>query len=496
MLGACGAALVLTAPPANQARAAASLLSRSNWVLATALPASQDVPADWGYSLTGRLRRAVSPSTVPPAALPNTSRAAVYSPAGCGNIPKILDHSSADLAAYVQIDRDVQVFGQDAPLDAAATGESDERGPNARFALWAVADGPARIANYLDWLNRCGSYQVTNHFLDGTVKNERTVTTEVEALSAGGADAAVAVTRTFTTATAVTRRRLTMSRTTPCGASCWSAPAIFRARPGSGEAARNPNSAEVARVMSGSARLRDSPRSGLIAAALCVLATAAVLITAPAVHSALRSGASGRQPLAPRLAALSDQELAQLLPKQSEFPASWTVDETTELSDTFGYFKYHVFDEGLGFDPIECFGVVGVASTGAFDAAQVFGHDPAAQVAVADGKDILLTVGREFDRSGFDAFVGLVSRCLRFGSAVAGSYTVRILEDSRPTAGPQRFRYSLTTTISAEPADETRTDYYSYGRTSGLILTGSAGSGHQQALDALFDITLQRIVER
>lgn len=200
VLGACGAALVLTAPPANQARAAASLLSRSNWVLATALPASQDVPADWGYSLTGRLRRAVSPSTVPPAALPNTSRAAVYSPAGCGNIPKILDHSSADLAAYVQIDRDVQVFGQDAPLDAAATGESDERGPNARFALWAVADGPARIANYLDWLNRCDSYQVTNHFLDGTVKNERTVTTEVEALSAGGADAAVAVTRTFTTA--------------------------------------------------------------------------------------------------------------------------------------------------------------------------------------------------------------------------------------------------------------------------------------------------------
>lgn len=70
--------------------------------------------------------------------------------------------------------------------------------------------------------------------------------------------------------------------------------------------------------MSGSARLRDSPRSGLIAAALCVLATAAVLITAPAVHSALRSGASGRQPLAPRLAALSDQELAQLLPKQRE----------------------------------------------------------------------------------------------------------------------------------------------------------------------------------
>lgn len=229
VLGACGAALVLTAPPANQARAAASLLSRSNWVLATALPASQDVPADWGYSLTGRLRRAVSPSTVPPAALPNTSRAAVYSPAGCGNIPKILDHSSADLAAYVQIDRDVQVFGQDAPLDAAATGESDERGPNARFALWAVADGPARIANYLDWLNRCGSYQVTNHFW-----TERSRTNEPSPPRWKRFRPAVPTPPSRSQGrlpppTAVTRRRLTMSRTTPCGASCWSAPAIFRA---------------------------------------------------------------------------------------------------------------------------------------------------------------------------------------------------------------------------------------------------------------------------
>lgn len=159
MLGACGAALVLTAPPANQARAAASLLSRSNWVLATALPASQDVPADWGYSLTGRLRRAVSPSTVPPAALPNTSRAAVYSPAGCGNIPKILDHSSADLAAYVQIDRDVQVFGQDAPLDAAASASG--RQPLAP-RLAALSDqelaarvGPRQFADLDALLDEC-----------------------------------------------------------------------------------------------------------------------------------------------------------------------------------------------------------------------------------------------------------------------------------------------------------------------------------------------------
>ncbi|OSC38958.1 hypothetical protein [Mycobacterium decipiens] len=251
--------------------------------------------------------------------------------------------------------------------------------------------------------------------------------------------------------------------------------------------------------MNGLARLRSSLRPRAVAAVLCMLATAAVLITAPAVVSALRSdpsGPSGPEPLAPRLAALGDQELADLLPKRSEFPAGWTVDETRELSDTFGYIRYPVSDDGLGIDPIECFGVVGVASTGAFDAAQVVGHDTADPAEVADRTDIRLMVGREFDPRGFDAFVDLVSRCLRFSSTAAGSYTVRIHEDSRPTAGPQRFRYSLTTTITDEPANETRTDYYSYARTSGLILTGSASTGHQPAFDALFDSTLRRISNR
>ena len=35
----------------------------------------------------------------------------------------------------------------------------------------------------------------------------------------------------------------------------------------------------------------------------------------------------------------------------------------------FGYFRYHVSDDGLGFSPVECFAVFGVASTGAYDAA-------------------------------------------------------------------------------------------------------------------------------
>ncbi|ORB82653.1 hypothetical protein B1987_00880 [Mycobacterium kansasii] len=233
-------------------------------------------------------------------------------------------------------------------------------------------------------------------------------------------------------------------------------------------------------------------RPWVIAAALCVLATAAIVITVPNArrHGDVPASAS----LAPKLASLSDQQLAELLPKSSDFPASWTVSDIKELSDTFGYFRYHVSDEGLGFSPAECYAVVGVASTGAFDAAEVFGHDPADPAEVADRRDIRLMVGREFDFTGFDAFTGLVSRCLRFSSAV-GSYTVRIVEDSHPAGGPQRFRYSITATVGGEP-EATRTDFYSYARSSGLILSGTASTGHQQPFDALFDGTLRRISNR
>ncbi|SOJ55559.1 hypothetical protein MSIMFB_03041 [Mycobacterium simulans] len=249
--------------------------------------------------------------------------------------------------------------------------------------------------------------------------------------------------------------------------------------------------------MNNPSRLHKPRRPWPIVAALCVIASAAVVITAPSVLDGWRNrGPSGPEGLAPKLAALSDQQLADLLPKQSEFPDSWTVSDIKELSDTFGYFRYHVSDEGLGIDPAECFSVVGVASTGAFDAAEVFGHDPADPPEVADRRDIRLMVGREFDPSGFDAFTGLVSRCLRFSSAAVGSYTVSILENSHPSAGPQRFRYSITTTIGGDPADATRIDYYSYARTSGLVLTGAASAGHQQVFDTLFDGTLRRITER
>jgi hypothetical protein len=201
LLTACGVTLWLIAPRPNEAHASsASLLSRSDWVLATALPTSGDFPADWGYSLAGRLRRAAPTGTAPSSTRPRPGpAAAAYEPATCGDLPKILSQSGDALAAYVQVDRFTQIFVQDAvPGDAAATGERREHGPNARFSIWAVPDSQARIAGYLDWLGRCGSYRVTNYDRGSEVKSDRAVTTQVEARSADGADAAVVVTRTFT----------------------------------------------------------------------------------------------------------------------------------------------------------------------------------------------------------------------------------------------------------------------------------------------------------
>jgi hypothetical protein len=199
LLGICGAVLLLTGP--SSTRSSASLASQTNWTLATTLPKSSDFPQDWGYSLTGRLQRLTpnipSPNGASSPPSPNPA-AAIYEPAVCGNTPRILDHSGSALAALAHVDRYAQLFVQDAPpADAAATGESHEHGPNARFAIWVVPDGPAQVANYLTWLNQCGSYRVTNHFLDGEAKNRRDVTTSVETRSADGADAAVTVTRTF-----------------------------------------------------------------------------------------------------------------------------------------------------------------------------------------------------------------------------------------------------------------------------------------------------------
>lgn len=196
VLAACGAVVLVIPRHAS----APSLASRSNWVLAGVLPTSHDFPADWGYSLHGALRStAIADTPTSGAPQPGIPRA-VYAPEPCTPIPKMLDHTGAAMGPGMNVDRSTTLRAAYAALaDADATGERSPTGPNADLTIWVVPDGAARIANYVDWLGRCGSYQVTNYDGDGTFKNRRHVHTVVEGRSADGADAAVTVTRTFIT---------------------------------------------------------------------------------------------------------------------------------------------------------------------------------------------------------------------------------------------------------------------------------------------------------
>jgi hypothetical protein len=195
VLGACGVVVLVTPP---RAKSAPSLQTRSNWVLAGALPASRDFPTDWGYGLYGSLRPSrVSDDTAASPwkqGIPRTR----YAPGACTSVPKILDHSGAALAAGLSVDRYTRLQAHSAGLmDDDATGQRGELGPNARLNIWIVPDGPLRITNYVDWLSRCGTYQVTNYNQDGRVKSQLTVKTVVDVHAADGTEAAV--TRTFST---------------------------------------------------------------------------------------------------------------------------------------------------------------------------------------------------------------------------------------------------------------------------------------------------------
>jgi hypothetical protein len=234
-----------------------------------------------------------------------------------------------------------------------------------------------------------------------------------------------------------------------------------------------------------------SRRPWLTAAALCVIATAAIWIAVPT--KLWHNGAPGTpDPLAPGLAALSDQQLADLLPRPADFPASWTV-KSEHTSDAFGFSRSQPFHDPYGAEPAECRNV-GELGVGATAASAVSAHNPADPPQyVPELVDIRLTIAREFNRDGFGAMIDLVSRCSRFDSGNILIYTVRVLEDSRPNSGPQRFRIEKTTAAADGSPSVARTDYFSFARTSGLILIGYGRNGNQQLLDTEFDSALNRI---
>lgn len=229
----------------------------------------------------------------------------------------------------------------------------------------------------------------------------------------------------------------------------------------------------------------------LIALALCAIAAGAILIALPTPRWYHRTARSP-EPLAPGLAALSDQQLSDLLPKPRDFPSSWVVKPQNSY-DWFGYHRMQPFHDALGDEPAECANV-GELAVGARPGAEISGYDPAHQDRLSyQPRDVSLTIAREFNRQGFDAMIDLVSRCGQFTSGKVLSYTVRVLEDFRPDGGPQRFRIVRTTAADDGDPKVARTEYFSYARVSRLVLTGFATTANQQLLDTLFDNTLHRI---
>ena len=378
-------------------------------------------------------------------------------------------------------------------MDDDATGQRSESGPNASLAISVDTDGPARIANYVDWLGHCGSYQVTNYNQDGSIKNKRIVNTVVEGRAVNGPGASVTVTRTFTTPG---------GRTAPMTyhVSYYAVRGVLLECSIYGM-----NGADTDLVQRRAAKhckgcVRYEHRSTQLAMAL--------VDRGRLVRHHDRCGADRRAhpKLAQRRAAhpgparpadwlrQSDQQLADLLPKRAEFPASWTVKDEHE-SDSFGYYRSQPFHLTVL--------VPSPPNARTWTSSRWVSATPprSPDCNPADPPDsplrhprsIRLSIAREFNRGGFDAMIDLVARCSRFTSGGVLIYTVRVLEDSRPANAPQRFRIVETQAAASGNPRVARTEYFSFARTSALILTGYARNDDQQLLDTLFDSTLRRI---
>jgi hypothetical protein len=195
VLGVCAGMVLIAAPPAGQRP---GLASRSNWALAAALPPAEDFPADWNYTISGALRRILTPDSVASSGVPRPGPRAVYEPSACTDIPSILNHFGAALGPQVGVDESHDLVAANAELtDALATGQTSDQEFNAYIQLWVVPDGPARIANYVAWLSRCGTYQVTNYGFQGELLDTLSATTAIDSRVTDGADAAAAVSITF-----------------------------------------------------------------------------------------------------------------------------------------------------------------------------------------------------------------------------------------------------------------------------------------------------------
>lgn len=232
--------------------------------------------------------------------------------------------------------------------------------------------------------------------------------------------------------------------------------------------------------------------SRLIAAITSGVASAAVVITMPHTLAAWRTQPA---PVAPGLAALSDQQLAALLPARNAFPADWTANDNYDSPDAFGYGRYHNIGVSDGYQPLECHEVAYGIRTGSRPSATVDEHDPADRsTSRIRSSDIRMRVAREFRPDVFDDARALVRRCGHFHARFPDfNFTTRIVDDTRPADAPQRFRYTVTVTWGQNPVHPIASRNYSYARFDHLIVSADATVGHEQMLDHFFADTVQRL---
>jgi hypothetical protein len=227
----------------------------------------------------------------------------------------------------------------------------------------------------------------------------------------------------------------------------------------------------------------------LICLLLCFIAVTAMAIDAFVVVSRLRGtrSPSAAEVVAPGLAALSDKQLAELLPGPGDFPSSWRTEAKTYY-DRFGYQRRRT--PGFNLDrPAECADLNEYAA-GENPGAEISGYVPAAPTDPGYGRDVRLSLGREFDQDGFGTVISLARRCSRYTIGGTTVRTVQIVEDSRPANGAQRFRISLNDWTLGRVV---YTRYVSFARVDRLILTGTATDHNRDTLDNLFDATLRRM---
>jgi hypothetical protein len=232
-----------------------------------------------------------------------------------------------------------------------------------------------------------------------------------------------------------------------------------------------------------------------VAGALCIIAVTAIGITVPAtLHARRHSPADNSRALAlaPGLAALSDQQLADLLPKPDEFPRSWTMSNRPVHDDRFSYFRRSSIRQHEYYDPAECEDVQ-TDPTGTVNAVEVSGRDPANQATYPGASDITVGISREFNPAGFQAMITRAARCTHFTFDAVLSLNLTVLQDSRPDNGVRIFRFAVTSTDPSHPEQTPTTEYHSYATQSALIVSATASSGHQKELDTLFDSTVRRI---